>query len=497
MKNRTHIWLFIVFLFISFACSDFLDEDLQGVYSSDTFYKTKEQAISALNATYEIMAFTTINNCLWVFGDVASDDAIKGGNPGDQSEIEFIDAFETMPANGFVENIWQHYFAGITRANNVIYYVPDIQMDTDLKSRIIGEAKFLRAYFYFNLVNIFGEVPLKTSAILNTEDLHVPVSSVEDIYLQIETDLQEATAVLPESYSASDKGRITRGGAYGLLAKTYLYQDRWPETLDAITEIEKQAIYDLLLVYRDNFSVSYENNIESLIEIQHLSEQSPGEGSYLNQWFSPRKENGYYFNAPVQDLVDEYEVTGEGVVDPRLDYTIGRAGGTWLNGEPFDPAWSPTGYLGKKHVQPLSEIPSGTKGDADLNYTYMRFAEVLLMKAEALNESGSTPEALDPLNRVRKRARESYIYDDTISQGGAVPENLLNDISSNDQQVVRDAIRHERRVELAMEFHRFFDLVRYGADAAEAALADKGFVFDEHRYFPVPQSEIDANNAIQ
>lgn len=497
MKNLIYILTIAGLMLSSISCSDFLDEELQGVYSSKTFYKTEEQAITALNSTYAVTAFSSVNNCLWVFGDVASDDAIKGGNPGDQSEIEFIDEFQTTSANGFVEFIWQHYYEGITRANNVIYYVPDIEMDADLKARIIGEAKSLRAYFYFNLVNIFGEIPLKTEAALSTEDLHVPLSSTDAVYEQIIKDLEEAAAALPESYGSAEKGRFTKGAAYGLLAKVYLFREEWENSLEAIEKLDALGRYDLTSVYRYNFDLSYENNAESIIEFQHLSEQSPFEGSYLNQWFSPQKENGYYFNAPTQDLVDSYEVTESGIADPRFSYSIGHEGGKWLNGEDFDPEWSQTGYLVKKHAQPLSEISAGTKGDAGLNYTYMRYADILLMKAEALNESGRTSEALNPLNQVRTRARESYLNDDTITGYGEIPEGLLEDIQSNNQTEVRNAIRNERRVELAMEFHRYFDLMRYGRNVAEEALSDKNFSYDLHRYFPIPQSELDANNSIQ
>lgn len=487
--------IFGVFLLFT-ACSDFLDEELQGIYSSQTFYNTEEQALKALNATYAVTAFTDIANCIWVFGDVASDDTDKGGNPGDQSEIQYIDDFETTSDNGYVEYIWQHYYEGITRANNVIYYTPGIDMDKDTRGRIVGEAKFLRAYFYFNLVNIFGEIPLKTEPALISEDLQVPVSSVSEIYIRIEQDLTEAYMALTATYEVSETGRATKGAALGMLAKVYLFRERWQDALNTIDIIENLKMYSLLSIYSQNFEVGYENNNESIFEIQHLSAQDPSEGSYLNQWFSPQQENGYFFDAPTQNLVDEFEITTSGVYDPRLDYSIGREGGEWMNGEDFDPSWSPTGYLGKKHIQPLEEISKGTKGDADLNYTYMRYAELLLMKAEALNELGRTNEALDPLNEVRKRARESYLYDTSLIGYGTIPNDLLPDITSTDQEKVRSAIRHERRIELCLEFHRFFDLMRYGREAAEAALPDKSFDYSEDRYFPIPQSELDANNAI-
>jgi hypothetical protein len=196
----------------------------------------------------------------------------------------------------------------------------------------------------------------------------------------------------------------------------------------------------------------------------------------------------------LQNFVDEFEKTASNVPDPRLDYTVGRAGQTWVNGEEFDPSWSPTGYLQKKHIQPKNEEP--IIGDASLNYVYLRYADILLMKAEALNELNRMGEALAPLNAVRKRARESYLYDTGLPGFGTVPAGLLPDISSLDQQTLRDAIRHERRVELGFEFHRFFDLMRYGQQAAEAALSTTGFNYQQHQRFPIPQSELDTNPSI-
>lgn len=482
-------------LLILSGCNDFLNTELQGVYTNTSFYQTKDHAIFAINATYEIIAFKNINNNLWVFGDVASDDALKGGNPGDQSDIGFIDEFIINADNGFIESIWKHYYEGVVRANKVIYHVPGIEMDDELKQRIIGEAKYLRAWFYFHLVNIFGEIPLKTEPAFAADDLHVPVSDVGTIYQQIEQDLTDASLVLPVSYS-SEKGRATKGAALGLYAKALLFQGKWQQSLDATLEVE-QLGYSLIPIYRQNFEVVTENNAESVFEIQHLTNQAPFLGSNLNQWFSPIVENGYFFNAPTQNFVDEFEVTLSGIVDPRLDYTVGREGEKWVNGEDFLPEWSPaTGYLQRKHIQPLSEIGKGIKGDGDLNYTFMRYSEVLLMKAEALNELNRGIEALVPLNEIRKRARESYLFDENLPGFGAIPSDLLPDIIVTDQSKLREAIQHERRVELGFEFHRFYDLMRYGPTIAEDALSDTNFDYATHRYFPIPQSEIDTNNSI-
>jgi hypothetical protein len=495
MKTKLFMWLFIIFLMC--ACSEFLQEDLQGEYSSATFYKTKEHAILAINGAYNILAFTNTNNCLWVFGDVASDDAIKGGGDGDQSEIAYIDQFNINASNSKLENIWQHYYEGITRTNNVLYYVPDISMDEALKARILGEAKFIRAYLYFNLVNIFGEIPLKLNPPLSASEIYLPKSNTGAIYAQIEKDLTESVPVLKDIYPTADIGRVTKGAALGLLAKVFLYQDKYSDVLTAIDSIDNIGIYELMPIYRHNFEAASQNNSESLFEIQHIRGQDPNLGNPMNQYFAPKGSgiySGYGFDAPVQNFVDEFEVTSGGVADPRLDYSIGRSGKTWINGEPYNPSWSKTGFTSKKHLQPFSEVPNAI-ADGYLNYIYLRYADILLMKAEALNELGLVTDAIVPLNQVRKRARESYLYDTTLTNHGSIPADLLPDVTSTDQQIVRTSIRHERRVELGLEFHRFFDLMRYGKQAAESALSTVNplFTFEDKRYFPVPLRESDRN----
>ncbi len=496
MKNSLNIKKYIVFgiLLLAFGCSDFLEEDLQGIYTSGTFYKTDDHAMLALTAAYQPMSFTSIRNPLWVFGDVASDDAIKGGFPGDQSEIEFIEQFTYTRDNGFLIHIWQRYYEGISRTNDVIHRLgPDVS-DATRKS-VTAEAKFLRAYYYFHLVNVFGELPLKTEPALSASDLHVPVSTVSQIYEQIEKDLLDAAESLSETES-SQPGRATEAAALGMLAKAYLFQEKFTACLDAISEMEQAGNFALMDVYSHNFQAAHQNNAESVFEIQHMGEQDPFLGNSLNQWFAPQHENGYFFNAPRADFVEAFEINDDGVYDPRLDYTIGREGGTWINGEDFDPEWSPTGFLTKKHVQPLDEVPVGTKADSDLNYVFMRYAEVLLIKAEALNESGQSAEALISLNRVRTRARESYLHDENLEGYGTVPAGLLPDITTTNQSELRDLIRRERRVELGFEFHRFFDMMRYGKSYAEPKLTHTNFNYEQHRYFPIPQSEVDINNQI-
>ncbi|HWH64098.1 MAG TPA: RagB/SusD family nutrient uptake outer membrane protein, partial [Ginsengibacter sp.] len=181
---------------------------------------------------------------------------------------------------------------------------------------------------------------------------------------------------------------------------------------------------------------------------------------------------------------------------PRLDYTVGRDSMPWFNNRIFDKAWSAsTGYLTRKHQQSLAEVAN--KSDGNLNYIAIRYADVLLWYAEALNESGHTVDALAPLNRVRKRARESYLYDSTLSGYPNIPAGLLPDITSLSQSDVRKAIQHERRVELGFEFHRYFDIIRWGKEYAMQALIDKpNFNYDMNKHFPIPQIERDRNKAL-
>jgi hypothetical protein len=499
MKTKNYNGIFIVLLLILIitGCKKFITKNPVGEYTESEFYQTKEQAILAINAAYQPLAFTTANvNRLWVFGDVASDDAAKGGNPGDQADIGFIDDFNVNSTNGNLASMWALLYDGVTRCNLVLSKVPSIKMDKTLQDRILGEAKFLRAYYYFTLINIFGDVPVILQP-LRADQLQIPQSPEQQIYESvIEPDLKEAAASLPESYTGPDVGRATSGAANALLAKAYLFQSKWDSAATSAAKVISSNLYDLLPVYSDNWDEAHKNNVESVFAVQHLTGQDPKLGSELNQYFAPQIDGGYFFDAPTQNFVDEFEKTSEGIYDPRLDYTVGRDSMPWFNGRTFSASWSPsTGYLTRKHQQPLSQVSN--KSDGNLNYEAIRFSDVLLIYAEALNESGHPAEALAPLNRVRKRARESYQYDTSLAGFPQIPEGLLPDIATTDPTQLRAAIRHERRVELGMEFHRYFDLIRYGKDYARQALSDKpNFDYDTYKHFPIPQIERDRNKAL-
>ena len=488
LKFHSAILLMLVSITLLSACKKFLTEDLQGAFSTGTFYQNETQADQALTSVYNSISFSSFNNAIWVFGDIASDDAVKGGNAGDQAEITYIDEYNVNPSNGIISNYWKFSYESVARANNVIANVPLVPMDEAKKHLIIGEAKFIRAYSYFNLVNVFGRVPLKLLPPVTQAAIQVPLSEVSAIYQQITTDLTDAAAILPVSYSSSDVGRVTKGAALAMLGKVSLYQGNWGAATGYFQQVEALGIYHLLPNFADNFKLANNNGAESIFAIQHLTGQIPYTGNGLNQWFAPAP-GGYYFNAPTQSLVDAFEKSTTGDVDPRLDASIGRDGQPWLNGEIFSSSWSPaTGYLTKKHQQPFSEVASSRKEDGGLTYVYLRYADLLLMKAEAFNEAGNADSAKANLNKVRQRARASF--------NGTPPADLLADITTSDNNLLRTAIRKERRVELAQEFHRYFDLMRWGKAVAEDALG-KNFNYETKRYFPLPQAELDANQAIK
>ena len=471
--------LTILGIFSFSSCNDFLDEELDGEYTSNNIYNTEEEANLALTGVYNSLSFTTSSNMIWVFGDVASDDAVKGGSASDQAEIGMIDEFNIKSDNGILLSYWKFAYEGINRANNVIHANYGAGVDDGVKQQMIAQAKFIRAYYYFNLVNIWGKVPLRIEPV-RTSNVNMGLSEVAQIYSRIEQDLNDAAGVLPPSYTqTADKGRITKGAAYGLLAKVQLYQKKWDDCITTITtKLEPLGLYGLEANYEDLFKLGAEDSREAIFSILHESNQNPGLGNSLNQWFAPLVEGGYYFNAPTNNYVLSFsEQTTTGQTDPRLDASIGRSGKEWLNDDVFDLTWSITGYLVKKHNQPLAEVPAGTKGDGGLPYIYLRYADILLMKAEAYTEANDLDKAAAALKLVRDRAGLAYTK----------PVN---------QEQMRSVIYLERRRELGFEFHRFFDLMRWGKDVATQALGSD-FKWQEPRYyFPIPQNELDSNNGI-
>jgi starch-binding outer membrane protein, SusD/RagB family len=489
------IYIIVALFCLTAGCKKILNQPILGQYSSANFFTNDANAILAVNAAYTSLTFTDASsNAIWVLGDVASDDAIKGGSDGDQADFLALQNFNINPTNSAVEGVWQRYYQGVFTCNVVTDGLANNSaVSATVKTQSLGQVEFLRAYYYFTLTVAYGPIPLHLKVATTAQEAQKPVSTQAQIFAQIENDCTAAAAALPTAWTGADLGRVTKGAALALLAKTYLFEGKWALAASTAQAVEALNIYSLLPVYADNFRAATKNNAEGIFSIQHQTGLVPFQGNNLNVWFAPRSIGGYGFFYPTQSLVDNYEKSPAGVDDPRLDYSIARAGHPYFD-IAFDPSWTTTGYLSKKDCQPLSEIPTAIKGDGNLNYQAIRFADVLLMEAEALNESGNGAAALVPLNKVRKRARESYLYDSTLPGYGTVPAGLLPDITVTDQGQLRDIIRRERRSELALEFHRFFDIIRYGATYANSVLSYKPlFNYNTDKYFPIPESERQSN----
>ncbi|MCB9352481.1 MAG: RagB/SusD family nutrient uptake outer membrane protein [Lewinellaceae bacterium] len=470
MKKVCSHFLLILAAIAAVSCESILDKEPLGQLDADTFFKSSSDAVQAINAAYEYLLFSSENNNFyWAFGTVASDNAIAGGD-GSRPGIVEIDFLTQTPRTQEFNDFWKLSYSGITQCNTVIEKIPGIDMDESLKDRIVGEALFLRAYYYFGLTQVFGGVPLMTE-VLAPEDLKIAQSPPADILRQVVEDCMAAADLLPVEYAPANIGRATRGAAYGLAAKAHLYLKNWDGVLEYVSKVKGLGIYALMPDYLDNFREYTQNNSESVWEIQHDNLEL-GVGNSLNQWWASKKfSTGYGFAEVTQDFVDEFEAG-----DPRLKFTVA------MNNDPYfgliyKPSYSSTGYGARKYLQPDST--ASQKADGDINYTAIRYAEVLLWEAEALANLGRVAEAQAPLEEVRARARAQ----------AADPETALPPVTMVNQQEMIEHIRHERRVELGFEMHRFFDLVRWGIADQEIEEFQPG----KNEVYPIPQTELDLN----
>lgn len=484
MKRISYI--LSILLLLGPACSDdFLDRPALGRVNESNFLNTGQDAIPATNAVYNTLRVWFYHTGGFPILDIMSDDALKGSNPGDAIPIRAFDDFSFTPDQGPILNWYATLYQGIRRANTVINKVPPLtDLDPELKERLVAEARFLRAYFYFDLVRAWGDVPKITS---ENPPTTVGRSSREEIYNEIIIpDLMYAAQELPEKsdYAASDLGRATRGAAKATLARVYLFRNDFVNAERYALEVIQSGEYSLDPDYAHAFSVEGEFGPGSIFEIGALPEGSMGLGGnqYGNtQGVRGTPNRGWGFNRPSYDLILFF-----GDEDPRRDASIIFLGET-IDGVDIrgDTSTPDTIYTDQSRTQ-IAQIETynqkvytpGTSAEQSWghNRRLIRYADVLLMAAEALNENGKPQEALMYLNMVRERAR------------GGNPDILL-DITVTNQDELRQAIYRERRAELALEGHRFFDLVRTGR--AADVLGPLGFVAGKHELLPIPQSEID------
>lgn len=452
------------------SCQGILEKDPLGTLDAGSFFQTADDAIQAVNAAYQPLLFSNSNNNFyWAFGELCSDEAITGGD-GSRAGLTELDAFTHTPRTEEFNQFWALNYQGIAQCNTVLTKVPAIDMDAALKNRVLGEAYFLRAYYYFLLAQVFGDVVVYTK-MTPPDELKIPQTPRGEVLKQVIADCEEAAIRLPEAFTGKDLGRATRGAAYALAAKACLYDKNWEKTLAYIAQVKALNRYSLVADYRDNFRKATQNNSESVWEIQHTNLEL-GVGNSLNQWWLSKKiTDGYGFAEVTKEYFDSFQPG-----DPRRDFTIASNNQDYF-GVVYKNSFSSTRYSPRKYLQAASEATQ--RADGDINYTAIRYAEVLLWEAEAQAELGRLPEALAILEQVRARARAQ----------AANPATALPPVVATDQQAVRDAIRRERQWELGFECHRFFDLVRWGI--AKDSIAE--FQAGKHEVFPIPQAEIDLN----
>ena len=464
--------IIFTFLIIFASCQGILDKEPIAILDSGSFFQTEEDAVQALNAAYHPLLFSSENgNFYWAFAEVTSDEAITGGD-GSRPGITEMDAFTYTPRTEEFNTFWKLQYEGITQCNLVLDHVQDIDMAENRRNQIIGEALFLRSWYYFLLVQVFGDVPLFTT-VAPPDQLKVPRTPKAVVFAQIEADCERAAGFLPGQQPADETGRATKGAAYALAAKAFLYEKNWEKTLEYTAKVKALGWYALMPDYEDNFRKNTQNNAESVWEIQHANLEL-GVGNFLNQWWASKKYEGYGFAEATEEYVTAFEPD-----DPRRKFTVAMNNEDYF-GVVYKNSFSATKYGVRKYLQAKDEVTQ--KADGDINYAAIRYAEVLLWEAEALAELGRVQEAQAPLEQVRARARAQ----------ASDPLTALPTVTTNDQQAMRDAVRHERRVELGFELHRFFDLVRWGI----AAQVLPGFETGKHEVFPLPQTEIDLNPAL-
>ena len=479
MKNRFFKVLAIASLLSLslWGCEEFLDVEPEFTQDAENYFNSPNDYNLALIGAYDLLqgSFTSY----WI-GDIASDHSIAGGESTfDTQGLHEIDDMQHNAVNNELRNVFRWNFAGITRANFILENSDRI--DFTGKDIILAEALFLRAYYYFELVKIFGGVPLIIDERIGTvEATEIDRASAADVYAQIEADLNAAINVL--NYGALQVGRADKGAALALLGKVHLYQKEYEQASDILDQVITEGGYSLVGQFQDLWFVATQNNNEEVFTIQYSGQEG---GSYdcliclegnaapgfqgIRQYDGPIYGDGNSYNLPTQKLYDAFEEA-----DPRRDFSILDIEAFIAQQENPDEieyaigGGGHTGYYNNKYIKRLSELGlPDTDLTSPLNYKVIRYADVLLMAAEAHNRIGEDGIALGYLNQVRDRVD-------------------MPSINSGGSQLTNDILR-ERVYELSGEGHRFFDLVRTDRAADEI----EGFVPGKHELFPIPQLEID------
>lgn len=471
-KYKTLIGVFAIMALFA-SCDDDLDVSPRDTISEADFLRNPDNAVQLVNGVYNKMLDYNMYSFPWIgITSITSDDADKGSTVSDTgSDKHKMDALTFEASDISFNDVWKGRYAGIYRANNALYYLEQFQIDETLKNRLIGEVKFLRAFWYFDLVRCFGGVPLVTGNIdLNdNETINSTVltkATKEEVYAQIEADLDEAIAILPSKaeYASNDLGRATIGAAQALKAKVHLYQQEWDKAYALAGDVMSSGQYDLMENYADVWREVGENQEESVFEVQ--ATLTKGLIQYTDVQ-GPRgtPDLGWGFNTPSLNLVNSYE---EG--DLRKDATILFVPSTLWDGFEAPTTWNNPRYNYKAYQSSIAEPWNGNKGETAKNLRLLKYSDVLLIRAEAAFQIGMTSEAEDIINKIRERAGLDEIALTTIQQ-----------------------VYNERRWEMAMEHDRWFDLVRTGQAQSAMAANGKTFIPGKHELFPIPEPQITAS----
>lgn len=488
MKNHK---IFIVILiggslFISSCSKEWLEVEPKGTTLEANFYRNAQEAFAGLVSVYDPLGWQVVRDYASKLGllNTASDDTYAGGGAfADRATWEAWNTFTVTPALGPQDDFWGRNYAGVNRANTLLSKLDGVPMDEGLKARFRAEAQFLRAYYYFDLVRLFKNIPLITTLLTPDQYYNVKQADPAEVFAQIELDLTQAIPHLPESVPGPEKGRVTKGAARALLGKVILWQNndtRMLEAAEILRQVNDSPHYDLVDNFNTLFRPDNEFNEESIFEISHTSAAigfwgpwpPAGEGHILTQMVGPRGYVGPIYSAGWGFNPIRLELVNLLKNDPRYRATVANIDSLEQAGvATYEKGYQNTGYFLQKWA-PLQEFRSSGGGDPVLewpnNYIEIRLADTYLMEAEALVRGGGD------LNRAQ------YCLDRVRTRVGlqSLPPTLEN-------------IYHERRLELATEGHRFFDLVRTGR--AAQALAFKGFVEGKHELLPIPLTEMNHN----
>jgi starch-binding outer membrane protein, SusD/RagB family len=550
MNFKSMKYLPVALLLFAGACGDdFLSESPQGNSNEEILASTLKGSDALLIAAYSsIDGYSGWDNgnpwgaaaSNWVYGSIAGGDAYKGSEANDQPDINPIETHTADANNPYFESKWRTLYDGIARCNTAIRAFTALQgIDDALRAQRLAEARFLRGYYHFEAKRVFGNVPYIDETVI---DFRVP--NDREIYPQIEADLVAAKAVLP--LTQSQIGRATKGACGALLGKVLIYQGKYPAALTEFNEVINSGVYSLAPAYHDNFNAVTRNNSEGVLVVQQaVNEGTEGDngniGDVLNYTHGGGPGGCCGFHQPSQNLVNAFRVDANGLplldtyndtdvanddginaaapftpttvaLDPRLDWTVGRRGipyldwgvhpgSAWIRLQAYGGPYSPKKmvyYRGQEGT--LTSASGWTKGYTTNNVKLIRYADVLLMAAECEVEGGNLERARALVNQIRERAANPTTWvKDAAGANAANYQIGLYTAAWTDQAVARKAVRFERRIELGMEGHRFFDLVRWGIAAQEknnvffpgdrdnrAHLNGAAFTAGKNEIYPIP-----------